>query len=170
MTPLSGEWRVFEPFDIIYELVYKLTTRLVGSSEIAEDPERLRTTLSIFQRFEDSGGTAGFVFPWLITPTRVRRLVTGIRLYLALMKPISERQKKGQKHSDALQYLLDEGTEPMDIIKVRYGGRYRWLHSTDVRLVPNQCPMGRRSHYWFSGLLVAYSLGFTPIMESKMQV
>ncbi|KAK8080337.1 hypothetical protein PG997_008155 [Apiospora hydei] len=83
--------------------------RLMGSTEIAEDPIELKRTLSIFQQFERSG-VSSFVLPWLITSTHARRIFIGIKLYRVLSKAIHERQMSGKRENDALQYLL--GREP----------------------------------------------------------
>lgn len=114
----NSEWQVFNPFDDVYELVYKLTTRFVGSDDVAEDRECLRWSLSIFERFEKSSSTAGFIFPWLITPAHAVRAFLGIRLGLGLAAIIKKRKQSGIRKDDALQYFLDRDTSSAEIIKV----------------------------------------------------
>ncbi|VUC23834.1 unnamed protein product [Clonostachys rosea] len=117
--PMTGfkSWRVMNPFDSLYLLVYKLTIRVVGSTDIADDPEILRRTLGIFDTFEKSSSVMGFVFPWLITGSHITRLVYGIRLYYLLAGNITKRQTGQTREDDALQYLLDQGSPFEEVIK-----------------------------------------------------
>lgn len=106
-----------DPFDSIYELIYKLTMRLVGSTEIAEDRELLRWSPSVFERLEKSGSNARIIFPWLITFNYIASLALGARLYLALLRVI--QQRNGRKHKeDAVGHLLKDGWDPEEIVKV----------------------------------------------------
>ncbi|KAI1750669.1 cytochrome P450, partial [Xylaria castorea] len=126
----NTEWRILNPFVDIYELVYKLTIRLVGSTEIAEDRKSLIWTLSIFERFEKSSSTAGFVFPWLITPAHIVRMVLGIRLYVRLSRIIQTRKYSSIIRHDALDYLLSQGADPATIVKFQIGAMWAGVITT----------------------------------------
>ncbi|KAI1353474.1 cytochrome P450 [Xylaria sp. FL0043] len=122
-------WNVVDPFDRMYELIYKLTTRLVGSTEIAEDRELLRWSLSVFERLERSGSTARIVFPWLITFNYIASLALGARLYIALLRVIQKRN--GRKHNeDAVGYLLKNGWDPEEIVKFQMAALWAGILST----------------------------------------
>ncbi|KAI0544537.1 cytochrome P450 [Xylaria curta] len=113
----SQEWRVMDITQSVYFLSYKLIHRCVGVTEIAENDEILLQTLRIFEKFERSTSVAGIVFPWLITPKYIARLVAGARLYNSIMKILNKRNKTGRREEDALQYIYDEHGDSDEVIK-----------------------------------------------------
>ncbi|KAI0860526.1 cytochrome P450 [Xylaria cubensis] len=121
MTKATSEscqdWRVTDVTHSVYSLLYKLIHRSVGVTEIAEDDELLVHTLRIFEEFERSTSLARIIFPWLITPKYVARLVAGARLYNSIMKILNKRNKTGRREEDALQYIYDEQGDSDKVIK-----------------------------------------------------
>lgn len=114
----GSDWRVFNPFDDMYRIVYKLTMRTVGATEIVEDQELLNYTLRIFEEFDRSSSNLRIVFPWLPTPRHLYRLYNGARLYMVFDKILKQRQKEGVKKEDALQFLIDQGADAEDLVTV----------------------------------------------------
>lgn len=112
------DWRVFNPFNDMYRLVYKLTMRTVGATEIAEDPKMLAYTLGVFEAFDKSSSNLRIIFPWLPTPKHLYRMYNGARLYMVFDKIIKERKKTGNTPNDALQFLLDGGADAEDVVTV----------------------------------------------------
>ena len=100
---------LMNPFEDVYQIVYKLTMRTVGVSEFADDPDMLKRTLGWFETILASSSPARIMFPWLWTPGHVKRLIAGARLYGALSKVVKDRVKMGIKKDDALDYLLRTG-------------------------------------------------------------
>jgi cytochrome P450 len=117
-------WRVTNPFDSLYDIVYKLTMRTVGANDIAEDPALTRLTLSQFESFERRESTTKVVFPWLPTPNHIMRLYSGARLAMVFQKIINERKKTGKKGTDALQYMIDQGIGIELIIAFQIGALF----------------------------------------------
>jgi sterol 14-demethylase len=111
---------VIDAFDTIYKLFFQLLSRVVGATEVAEDPQLSSKMLSIFETFERSNSTAGIIFPWLrvFTPAYILRMVLGTVLYLSFRRIIVERKRTGRREDDALQHLLDQDTPLDTIIKV----------------------------------------------------
>jgi hypothetical protein len=64
---MTGDRRVMDPFNDIYQLVYCLTMRMLGSFEIAEDPKFLDYTMSVFEQFEKYSAPSNIIFPRLLT-------------------------------------------------------------------------------------------------------
>ncbi len=112
------DWRVTDPFESFYEVVYQLTMRTVGANDIAEDPKMLRHTLSIFDWFEKSDSFAKVIFPWLPTLNHYMRLYYGAKLAFVFRDIIERRKKTGVKGTDALQFLIDRGLTLSNIVAV----------------------------------------------------
>lgn len=109
---------ITDPFQSIYLLVYKLTMRIVGCDEIADDPALLATTLSLFETVEASATATAVLFPWFPSPAIIKRTVAGTRLYLIFKSVIDKRVKSGRRGDDPLQFLLDQGDSVSSIIEV----------------------------------------------------
>jgi cytochrome P450 len=114
----APEWRVTNPFDSMYKIVYQLTMRTVGANEIANDPKLLAHTLSVFEQFETSSSTMRIIFPWLPTPRHWIRMYNGARLYMIFQKIVEDRKKEGRRENDALQFLLDQDVSIREIVSV----------------------------------------------------
>ncbi|RYP80358.1 hypothetical protein DL769_002507 [Monosporascus sp. CRB-8-3] len=102
------QWRVFNPFDSMYPLIFKLIMRVVGVSEWLADDKVLNRNLSAFCRFEENCSRARIVFPWLITLTHLKKFFYGAILYRSITKAVNQRKKTGKPEDDAIQFLLDE--------------------------------------------------------------
>lgn len=111
-------WRVTDPFESLYEIVYQLTMRTVGANDIADDPKLLKHTLAIFDWFEKSDSYAKVIFPWLPTVNNWLRMYYGAKLAFVFRDIIERRKKTGQKGNDALQFLIDRGLGLQEIVGV----------------------------------------------------
>ncbi|KAI0125425.1 cytochrome P450 6A1 [Xylariales sp. AK1849] len=126
-TPASSadpKWMVFDPFDDLYNIVYKLTMRTVGAKDVAEDPALLKKTLSLFESLDEYKSTLRFFFPWLPTPNHLRRMYAGMNLYSIFGNIADERRKTGKREDDALQYLIDTGTNNTMILQFVVGSLF----------------------------------------------
>ncbi|KAI1740604.1 cytochrome P450 6A1 [Xylaria scruposa] len=118
------DWRVTDPFESFYEIVYQLTMRTVGANDIAEDPKLLKHTLSIFDWFEKSDSFAKVIFPWLPTVNHYMRLYYGAKLAFVFRDIIERRKKTGIKGNDALQFLIDRGLTLQNIVTFEIGALF----------------------------------------------
>jgi cytochrome P450 len=114
----GGREGAMDPFDDIYRIVYQLTMRTVGATEIAGSPELLATTLRLFEQIEQSNSPARIIFPWLPTPAHFKRMAAGARLYMIFNRIIDERKRSGRREQDPLQYLLDTGEDTLKVLTV----------------------------------------------------
>jgi hypothetical protein len=114
-TTMTG---TFDPFDDIYHIVYQLTMRTVGATEIAESPELMARTLSLFEEVERNTSTARIIFPWMPTLGYVRQTIAGGKLYVIFDKIAKERRRTGKTHEDAFQFLMDTGEDIVRILTV----------------------------------------------------
>lgn len=126
----QGTSGIFDPYDDMYRIVYQLTMRTVGASEIAESPEMLARTLYLFEKIEEANSPARIIFSWLPTPNYLKRTYAGGRLYMIFDKIARERKSTGKRQNDALQFLLDSGDDMVKILAVcsflipAYKGRF----------------------------------------------
>ncbi|KAI1201856.1 cytochrome P450 6A1 [Nemania serpens] len=118
------DWRVTDPFESFYEIVYQLTMRTVGADDIASDPKLLKSTLSIFDWFEKSDSFAKVIFPWLPTVNHYLRLYYGAKLAFVFRDIIERRKKTGIKGNDALQFLIDRDLSLANIVAFEIGALF----------------------------------------------
>lgn len=118
-----GPTGITDPFTSIYELVFQLTMRTVGSNEVAESPELLEKALRYNETIERSGTIAAILFPWLPSPALIRRTIAGAKMYSIFDKIVKERKKTGRREDDSLQFMIDQGDSVRDIISVRVSSK-----------------------------------------------
>ncbi|KAI1328546.1 cytochrome P450 6A1 [Xylariaceae sp. FL0255] len=120
----NPKWRVTDPFESMYEIVYQLTMRTVGANDIAENPKLLKKTLDIFDWFERADSYLKVIFPWLPTPNSLLRLYYGAKLAFVFRDIIEKRKKTGERGNDALQFLIDRDNTLSDIVGFEIGALY----------------------------------------------
>ncbi|KAI0484356.1 cytochrome P450 6A1 [Xylariaceae sp. FL0804] len=135
----DGKWRVTDPFESLYEVVYQLTMRTVGADDIAEDPALLRYTLAQFEYFEEAASTARVYLPWLLTPWHFIRLYRGARLAMVFQRLAEKRRATGKRGTDALQYLLDQGLGLRDIVTFQISSLYAGQLNSGINAAHLQC-------------------------------
>jgi hypothetical protein len=107
-----------DPFDSIYKIVYQLTMRAIGATELSNDRKLLDKTLGLFETVEQSTTPTLILFPWFPSLAFFKRLIAGTRLYFVFDNIVNNRKKTGKRYDDALQYLMDQGDRVRDIITV----------------------------------------------------
>jgi hypothetical protein len=142
--------------------------RILGATEVAENPRLLRRTLRNFEQFEKSDSTARTIFPWLLTPAYLTRLVLGAVLHMDFSKIIKARRKTGKRQTDAIQHLLDQGADMDLIIKVSSINFVTKTHRSLI-VVRNQCSSGWTTEYWYQRRLVTHFPLPEPRMADKSQ-
>lgn len=109
--------RPVDPFDLMYRLVYQLTHRTLGCHNVAEDPVLLQNTLKHYRCIEESSPIQ-ILFPELPTFAKIRKQWAGINLYWQFRKIIHNRRRLSEKGTDAMQLLMDEGMNEVEISSV----------------------------------------------------
>ena len=109
---------ITNPFESFYRLVYQLTMRTVGCSDIANDPVLLERTLQLYETIEASATAATMLFPWFPSPSVIKRTIAGGKLYMVINKIVENRKKTGIRGDDPLQFLIDGGDDVKSIIEV----------------------------------------------------
>ncbi|OTA91522.1 hypothetical protein M434DRAFT_13123 [Hypoxylon sp. CO27-5] len=123
----DDQWRVMNPFDELYRLVYQMTIRTVGADEVAKDHALGDYTLDVFQTLEHRASIAKVYIPWLPAPGHYLRIWDGYRLYRVFSRIVKERARTGARHQDSFQFLIDSGASIKDItgfvINALFGGQ-----------------------------------------------
>lgn len=122
-----------DPFESIYRIIFQLTMRTVGCTEIAESSILRERLLSDYQQMEEAAGPMGIIFPWLPTIGSIKRLYSGARVYAMFNKIIAAREAEGRREADPMQFMLDQGDKTIKVITVRAHSQYGMRHFTDYR-------------------------------------
>jgi sterol 14-demethylase len=67
---------------------------------------------------DESTSALGVMYPWLPLLSTAKRNYAGARLYMVFNNLITDRKKHNRTEDDAMQYLLDQGDNVVDIITV----------------------------------------------------
>ncbi|KAF1943839.1 cytochrome P450 [Clathrospora elynae] len=125
------------PFESIYRLVFRLTIRIVGADEMANNAELLAKTLALFEMI-DSNATAA-MFPRLPSLALLKRTYAGTRMYMMIGKMIKARAAASEKHDDALQYLLDQGDDTPKIVEFIFSALFAGLLNSGINAAWIMC-------------------------------
>jgi sterol 14-demethylase len=117
-TIATSEKDLCDPFTVIYKLVFLIHLRTVGCKEIADDQKQLERVLHLYEIIENSSTVTGIIFPWLLTPSKIKRMYAGGRLYMIFNSIANARKKLDKEVEDPLQSLLNKGDDMQKIIAV----------------------------------------------------
>lgn len=110
--------RPVDPFAVMYRLIYQLTHRTLGCHDVAEQPDLLESTLRHYSCIEESSPIQ-ILFPELPTLAKIRKQWAGLNLYWQFRKIIHNRRNQEIKGTDAMQMLMDDGMNEIEIASVR---------------------------------------------------
>jgi hypothetical protein len=153
---------IMDPFESIYELIFKITMRTVACDDIANDPAILAQCLRYFETIEGSATPLSIIFPRMPSWSKAKRTHAGFKLYTIFKRLIESRAGDNCERHDALQYLIDQGDGVVDIISVRpFLSSHAWLSLT--RIVRSRrtlrWPAQFRHKYQFRTLLFGQKQG-----------
>jgi len=123
---------LIDPFDSLYRMVYRLTIRLLGPTEMAEDPKMLAESLRMFEMIDGSSTAASIMFPRFPSPAILKRTYGGANLYYMVESIIKKRAASDEKHDDPLQYLQDQGDRTFKIVEFIVGGLFAGLLNSGI--------------------------------------
>lgn len=123
---------VTDPFHSIYRIVFRLTIRMVGCNEIADDEVLLENTLRYFEMIDNSATAFSIMFPRLPSPAVLKRTYAGSRLYMMVENIIKKRAAIDEKYDDPLQYLLDQGDRTFKVVEFIVGALFAGLLNSGI--------------------------------------
>jgi cytochrome P450 len=130
---------VTNPFDSLYRLIFRLTIRVVGADEIANDPKALEETLSLFELIDNSATATSVMFPKFPSVAVLKRTYAGTRLYFLIENIIKKRAASDEKHDDPLQYLLDQGDRTFKVVEFIIGALFAGLLNSGINAAWHMC-------------------------------
>ncbi|KAI8938157.1 hypothetical protein NX059_005823 [Plenodomus lindquistii] len=130
---------ITNPFESLYRIVFRLTIRMVGADEIADDAKVLEETLKMFELIDRSATASSVIFPKIPSPALLQRTYAGGRLYMLIEKIIRKRASSNEKHDDALQYMLDQGDRTFKIVEFIIGALFAGLLNSGINAAWVMC-------------------------------
>ena len=123
---------VINPHDMLYDMIFQLTIRVVGCNEIADDPEKLHELLKYYEMLDDSSTPMTVIFPWLPTPAMLKRFYAGVRLYMIFDRVVAERKRQGRTEDDGLGHLLERNDSVVNIVTFIASALYAGIVNSSV--------------------------------------
>lgn len=111
---------MFDPFQEMNRLIFQLTMRTVGATEIAESPVLFSQSFKLVRQIGENSSTARIIIPWLPTWRYMKRMIASMRLYMMINGFARERTATGRRENDALQLLLDDGESGTKVVEVNF--------------------------------------------------
>lgn len=108
---------IFNPFEAMNRMVFQLTMRTVGITEIAESQDLLSRSLGLVYEIGENNSRARIIVSWLPTIKYIKRMIAAGRLYMIINGLIRDRKRTGRREDDALQLLLDENESGTKIVE-----------------------------------------------------
>lgn len=127
-----GPSGITDPFESIYNIVFQLTLRTVGSKEIAEDRVKVQQMAKWFDMFEKSSTTTTLLFPRFPSISKAKRIYSAGRIYMTLQSIINDRKKTGRSEEDPLQHLIDQGDSVEYIIQFLIGSLFAGILNSGI--------------------------------------
>ncbi|KPM36604.1 hypothetical protein AK830_g9954 [Neonectria ditissima] len=131
MDMSSAPHGILRPIDDMWQLIYRLTHRTLGSKDIADDPIALERTMAMYSSIEGSSAFE-IMFPSLPTPTKVRKVWAGAQLHRTFSRIVEDRKKTGRREDDSMQVLIDQGASDMKISAFIMGSLFSGVLNTGV--------------------------------------
>ncbi|CAE6457204.1 unnamed protein product [Rhizoctonia solani] len=116
-----GETGQFDPFDVIYSVVFQLIIRAAGAREISDSVEKCKVLERLYWRVEMGSTPTSILFPWVPSTARKQKDAATREIYLMFDELVKARQSEGRREEDALQLLMDLGDSTPEIIALIMG-------------------------------------------------
>ncbi|CUA72666.1 hypothetical protein RSOLAG22IIIB_04986 [Rhizoctonia solani] len=116
-----GETGQFDPFDVIYSVVFQLIIRAAGAREISDSVEKCKILERLYWRVEMGSTPTSILFPWVPSTARKQKDAATREIYLMFDELVKARQSEGRREEDALQLLMDLGDSTPEIIALVMG-------------------------------------------------
>ncbi|EGN97696.1 hypothetical protein SERLA73DRAFT_111015 [Serpula lacrymans var. lacrymans S7.3] len=104
--PRSGR---IDPFTSVYNLVFHLTIRTLGATELADDLVTVEKLAELFWNSENEFSFIHAVVPWIPSRAKKNRDKAISALYEIFADTINKRKAEQRSENDAVQLMLDQG-------------------------------------------------------------
>ncbi|KAL9097480.1 MAG: hypothetical protein Q9165_000376 [Trypethelium subeluteriae] len=127
----SGK-NVINPYDTLYDIIFQLTLRAMGCTEIAADPQKRRQLLGYYATMDRCITRSSVLFPWLPTLSLAKWYWSAFRMFSMFNRVIEDRKKQGRREDDALQYMLDCGETTERIVMFVSGSMFAGVFNATI--------------------------------------
>ncbi|KAH7338672.1 cytochrome P450 [Rhizoctonia solani] len=127
-----GEAGKFDPFEVIYSIVFQLTIRTGGAREIADSIEKCKKLEELYWKVEKGNTATTLLLPWLPSNARKQKLSATTEIYNMLDEIIKSRQSEGRREEDAMQKSIDQGDSTEDSIQFVMGMLFAGIVNTGL--------------------------------------
>ncbi|KAJ1302344.1 hypothetical protein OPQ81_001159 [Rhizoctonia solani] len=125
-----GQAGTFNPFEVMYSIVFQMTVRAAAAREIADSVERCKQLEELYWKVERSNTAASLLFPWFPSIARIQKIAATIKIYNMLNNVIKSRQREGRREEDPLQKFIDGGYSTVDVIGFTMGVLFAGIVNT----------------------------------------
>lgn len=89
--------------------------RFIVGDEVLQDPGKVNEIIEAYRCVDEASTPDSLLLPWLPTPSRLRRLFAGIKLFNISLEAVRLRRKRRKKSlQDVLQTILDDEEHNVD--------------------------------------------------------
>lgn len=113
----QGQTGEFDPHEQLYLLMFQVSMRVVGLTEIVADKDKAVAMLKSYWDMENNSGFLNTFYSFIPLRSNYKRVKGGISLYLGLKKPIEQRIKEGKSEDDYIQRMIDWGIPADGIVR-----------------------------------------------------
>lgn len=114
-SKVAGSTGLIDMTEQLYWIIFRVSIRIVGSTELADDKSVLKPMMDSYWTIETENNYFNTVFPDLPIPSNRRRKQAGKDLHNLLKTPIEKRIASGEREEDYTQVFIDAGNTAMDI-------------------------------------------------------
>ncbi|KAG9081346.1 hypothetical protein FRC06_005626, partial [Ceratobasidium sp. 370] len=122
----------FDPFSVIYSIVFQLTIRFASCGEIADSVERCQRLETLYWRVQKGWTPASVLLPWLPSSARDQKKAATREIYFWFDSIIRARKQENRRQEDALQTLLDSGDSTAGVIEFMLGTLFAGILNTGL--------------------------------------
>ncbi|KAK5994116.1 Cytochrome P450 monooxygenase -like protein [Cladobotryum mycophilum] len=141
-----GASNVINPLDVMEKLIYQLTHRVVGTHDVANDPELIENTLAVYRPLEE-GSFVDVLFPFLPTPSKISKIWGFTKLHWSMQKIINKRRKSGKKGEDMMQMIIDHGCSDFLTSLAVIGSMLAGMFNTSSNTVWTLCNLAQEKSW-----------------------
>ncbi|EAU84231.2 hypothetical protein CC1G_08161 [Coprinopsis cinerea okayama7 len=110
-----------DPFDEVCELGFHTSVRALAAKEMADDYTFIQKLRKIYDDLDDSTTPTTVLFPWLPSPSMIKKVWSAKKVYDIIVNAINERRMSGIRQDDTLQLLLDHDDSRYTIVSFIMG-------------------------------------------------
>jgi cytochrome P450 len=127
---VKGKTGLFPAHKHLYFIMFQVSMRVVGSSEIIRDREKMQPMLDAYWDQENNASFINVFYNWLPIKSNKKRKEGGVNLYMGLRAPIDNRIAESRTEQDYVQRMIDFNVPVDDIVRWLIGALFASIINT----------------------------------------